>query len=382
VEAPHGYDKTMRETAYGFFLKVLANQGDGSPTPEPPMQLETWDDPKLRCFTDGGNRLAGPLLETLVRSRLPESPEFGALPESGKLEEWQDSLRARIREICKVPPPLTTPVNPFPVSTTSDGIRISGVSLQARERVGPNAGNPDHTSAGSLITAVKEGVDPKTAFIILSKRNRLETFTSKLVRDLIDRNALVAVAGLTGLTVCQKTTNCGEDAPSDFELATNLWMLDRTLPGEWIAEIQGLVTHMRMANPAIPVCLIGMEGMAETALLAAAVIDDVASVAVNKPLASYRDLISHKVRWDASEYLPGVLRHFDLPQLLAAIAPRKAVLLNPINGFREPYHAEDLEKLYAFAKSAYSMMNASPALTIMMDKPLDAESLLGATALP
>lgn len=373
VEARHGYDKTMRETVYGFFLKVLANQGDGSPTPEPPMQLETWDDPKLRCFTDGGNRLAGPLLETLVGSRLPESPEFGALPESGKLEEWQDSLRARIREICKVPSSSTTTVNPFPVSTTSDGIRISGFSLQARERVAPNAGNPDHTSASSLITAVKEGVDPKTAFIILSKRNRLEMLTSKLARDLIDRNALVAVAGLTGL---------GEDAPSDFELATTLWMLDRTLPGEWIAEIQGLVTHMRTAKPAIPVCLIGMEGMAETALLAAAVIDDVAGVAVDKPLASYRDLISHKVRWDASEYLPGVLRHFDLPQVLAAIAPRKALLLNPINGFREPYRAEDLERLYAFAKSAYSMMNASPALTIMMDKPLDAESLLGATALP
>ncbi len=356
AEAPHGYDKTMREAAYGFFLKALANQGDGSPSPEPPMELETWDDPKLRCFADGGNRLAGPLLETLVKSRLPESPEFGALPEIGKLEEWQDSLRARIREICKVPSSSTATVHPFPASTTSDGIRISGFSLEA-----------------SLITAVKEGVDPKTAFIILSKRNRLETFASKLVRDLIDRNALVAVAGLTGL---------GEDVPSDFELATNLWMLDRTLPGEWIAEIQGLVTHMRTAKPAIPVCLIGMEGMAETALLAAAVIDDVAGVAVDKPLGSYHDLISHKVRWDASEYLPGVLRHFDLPQLLAAIAPRKAVLLNPINGFREPYRAEDIEKLYAFAKSAYSMMNTSPNLTIGVDKPLDAESVFGVAALP
>lgn len=128
--------------------------------------------------------------------------------------------------------------------------------------------------------------------------------------------------------------------------------------------------------PGNQVCLVGVEGMAETALLAAAMIPAVGSVVVDQPLATYHDLVSHKVRWSASTYLPRVLQSVDLPHVIAAIAPRKVLLFNPINGFREPYRAEDLQRVYAFTRSVYETLEVPDAFQAVTDKPFDARSVL------
>ena len=385
VQAPHGYDKAMREAAYGFFLKALAKQGDGSPSPEPQIELEPWDDPKLRCFSDGGNVIAGPLLEPLVQSMLTGPPEFGAIPEKASLPQWQDALRTRIRDICGVPVVTENTVWPFPAQSISDEIDVSGFCISGRERVTGLTGtteNLDPTHFTSAITVVKKRAEPAMAFVVLSRRSRIETLTSKLVRDLVDKNMLVCVAALTGLE---------EGAPDEFELATNLWMLGRTLPGDWMAEIANLVSQIKAQRPEIPMCLVGLDGMAETALLAAAVTPDVSSVVVNEPLVSYRGLISCKVRWSAGEYLPRVLDHFDLPQAIAAIAPRKAALFNPINGFREACQPEILHRAYALPISAYvggwtagsrlrDALKAPDAFRILADTPFDAKAITEAAS--
>jgi hypothetical protein len=158
--------------------------------------------------------------------------------------------------------------------------------------------------------------------------------------------------------------------------------LGRTLPGDWMAEIANLVSQIKAQRPGIPVCLVGVDGMAETALLAAAIIPDVSSVVVDQPLVSYRDLISDKVRWSAGEYLPRVLNHFDIPQVIAAIAPRKVSLFNPINGIRESCPPEILQRAYAFTTGVYDMLNATDSFQIVADKPFDARAILDSAATP
>jgi dienelactone hydrolase len=63
----HGYQKRKREAAYGWFLKWLQNEGDGSPVAEPPLQIPAWDLPELRCFPPGENHPAGPGLVSLAK---------------------------------------------------------------------------------------------------------------------------------------------------------------------------------------------------------------------------------------------------------------------------------------------------------------------------
>jgi hypothetical protein len=64
----HGYQKKKREAAYGWFLKWLKDEGDGSPLAEPPLETPPWDAPELRCFPAGQNRPAGPGLVALAKS--------------------------------------------------------------------------------------------------------------------------------------------------------------------------------------------------------------------------------------------------------------------------------------------------------------------------
>jgi len=226
-------------------------------------------------------------------------------------------LRARIRDICAVPAAIESAVFAYPAQSASDGIEISGFAVASKEHMTGATGSFDCSHLVSALTIVKKRTEPKRAFVVLSKKSRLETLTSKRVRDLVDEDALVCVPELTGLD---------GNPPGEFELATNLWMLGRTLCGEWMAEIERIVAQLKAQRPGIAVCLAGVDGMAETALLAAAIAPGVSFVAVDQPLISYRDLISSKTRWSAGEYLPRVLQYFDLAQIIAAIAPRKVSL--------------------------------------------------------
>lgn len=70
----HGYQKRKREAAVGWFLKWMKNEGDGSPVPEPAIDVPAWDLPELRCFPPGQNRPAGPGLVALAL-RLARTPE-------------------------------------------------------------------------------------------------------------------------------------------------------------------------------------------------------------------------------------------------------------------------------------------------------------------
>lgn len=74
----HGYQVKKREAAYGWFLKWLRNEGDGSPYAEPPTQTLPFDAPELRCFPPGENRAAGPGIVEAVKRISP-----------GRREAWR-----------------------------------------------------------------------------------------------------------------------------------------------------------------------------------------------------------------------------------------------------------------------------------------------------
>lgn len=62
----HGYQQRKREAAYGWFLRYLMDRGDGSPSPEGPVDIAPPDAAELRCFPEG-KRAAGPGMEAFVR---------------------------------------------------------------------------------------------------------------------------------------------------------------------------------------------------------------------------------------------------------------------------------------------------------------------------
>lgn len=220
-----------------------------------------------------------------------------------------------------------------------------------------------------ILIAAKAGAAQSPAVLVVSS-SKLDTVSWLPVAELINRDTLVCLADLRGL---------GESAAEDFEIATDLWMLGRTLQGEWIADIRSVVRYVRSLPGVKRLCLVGREPMGELVLLAAACIPNVDAVVAETPLGSYKDLVSHKVRRPASIYLPRVLLNFDIPEVVAAIAPRKAALVNPVDGNGVPLDAERAAQLASHP--VYARLGAPGALTVVQGAALDA-NLISKTVTP
>jgi len=140
----HGYQKRKREAAYGWFLKWLKQEGDGSPVAEAPLELSAWDAPELRCFPPGEQHPAGPGLVALAKKAAMPAPP------GEDDEDWLPSLLGLRPMLVPTAPdllreeprlsfrPLTEPAGPGPKRVAwrmPDGVVVPGLLLQA----GPSA---------------------------------------------------------------------------------------------------------------------------------------------------------------------------------------------------------------------------------------------------
>ena len=72
--------------------------------------------------------------------------------------------------------------------------------------------------------------------------------------------------------------------------------------------------------------------------LHSAVLDDrIRQVVIENALVSYRTIVDQPVHRDVSPIMiPGVLRHYDTPDLIAALAPRMVSIYDPIDAAGKP----------------------------------------------
>ena len=91
------------------------------------------------------------------------------------------------------------------------------------------------------------------------------------------------------------------------------------------------------------------------ALFAAALDERIAATAMWETPVSYRSLILQQTDFPPSVYLFDVLRHFDLPELMASVAPRPLLIVDPVDGLRNRLPPDEAEArcrapMEAFAK--------------------------------
>ena len=89
------------------------------------------------------------------------------------------------------------------------------------------------------------------------------------------------------------------------------------------------------------------------ALFAAALDTRIEVVATWGAPASFRSLIVRDPAYPPSAFLFDVLRHFDLPEVTAAIAPRSTIIANACDGKGQPLSQEQLEGTYQYTREVY-----------------------------
>jgi hypothetical protein len=129
---------------------------------------------------------------------------------------------------------------------------------------------------------------------------------------------------------------------SFYLLSLRAEVTGRTLAGMRADEIIDAVDRLAAAGHSdITAYAAGPIGLA---LLHAATLDKrITRVVIEDSLASFRMIATEALHRNAPEYtIPGVLRHYDVPDLIQAIAPRKVDFRNPVDATGE--HIKELYK--------------------------------------
>jgi len=135
------------------------------------------------------------------------------------------------------------------------------------------------------------------------------------------------------------------------------WSMDRSLFGMRVQDVVRSVDYVASRADAgtAGVRVVGRGMGALWALYAAALDARIGSVVCENGLLSYRSLTeSDRYVHGASIFVRDVLRHFDLPQVAAAVADRPLLLLSPVDAMRRRVDAPRAQAEYQFTREVYT----------------------------
>jgi len=329
----HGYQKRKREAAYGWFLKWLKGEGDGSPAAEPEFEPPPWNQAEMRCFPK--NLPAGPGMNALARTILDQKRTPSA------------DVRRSLASTLGVPLPL--PLAPAPDLVHAEE-RLTGrpnAGLGTFERVGWRV--PD----GVPIPAVLIGADPgngRGVLVAFGDDGKENALRHPAVRAAADAGWTVVAVDLRGMGELTITK-------PGWVYAMSL-LLGENLVGRQALDLISGVRAIRADPPYLGkpfgVLAIGMN--ASLAGLYAAVLEpDIAWLAAEQGFHSFRDFI-HRPESSALSFnladpgrerdvkldreIPHALIPFgvalgpDIPELLSSLGKNKGVWAAAIDGDR------------------------------------------------
>ncbi len=343
-EGPHGTTRKQREAIYAWMTRWLKG-GSGEILPEPVYQTEYEED--LLCTSTGqvATSLGGDTPSTLnIRRYSALSPPRPDLSRPGAAEGVAARLRDEIRRMTRYEAP-GAPLDVVAAAPVADGgFRRTALTYRsgAARRVTATLFEPSAgATARKPVLYLCDGKPP--AFDI---------------QDLVQRGFAVLAVTLSGLEE-MRPDGSGYSGRwyGNEKLAWLAMMVGKPLPGfrldDVLRAVDVLDERKLLAGGG---CLGYARGVAPVLdLLHAAVLDPrISSVTAEGGLLSFASAARTPIHYRIFEsVLPGILVKYDLPDLVAAIAPRPVTLAN----FRLPAGASapltEVRKEYAYAESAY-----------------------------
>jgi cephalosporin-C deacetylase-like acetyl esterase len=168
------------------------------------------------------------------------------------------------------------------------------------------------------------------------------------------RGSLLIFSGLGG-----SSTRSSSIGP-EFKTAQLSLLLDRPLLGQ---RVDFLLRHAAREKSRCRVVAQGCTG--PVALHFAALSDLATEVTIEGGLVSWENVVRTPLSVNQiSNVVPSVLKHYDLPQLAATLAPRPLTLRNMVDAAGRPLAVKDVEAIYRPCREAYERAGASAKFRI------------------
>jgi cephalosporin-C deacetylase-like acetyl esterase len=148
------------------------------------------------------------------------------------------------------------------------------------------------------------------------------------------------------------------------------WFMDESVFGMRVLDVVRGVDYLTERASTKQVRVVGKGAGALWAMYAAALDSRIDAAICDRCLLSYRTLTqSDRYLHNASIFVRDVLRHFDLPQVSAAIAPRQLLLIDPVDAMKRPAGLEAAHGTYEFTQQEYAKAGAAGRFRIVQRGP-------------
>ncbi|MPY89067.1 MAG: prolyl oligopeptidase family serine peptidase [Luteitalea sp.] len=319
----HGYSQENREAMYRWFngvTKVSDAQNEPDLTIEP--------DEQLSCAPGGQvSSLGSHSIQSFTRQRSHAlRKQRTLLPAETLKERVAEFLKLRDRDSppdYRILRPLPSRGYPKPSALTYAVETDPGVhAIVTRLYDEPHLSRPPRDQ-------------PRAVLYVSHRSADVELGDEPLVRDLIaaEPNAGFYACDVRGIGDSQPDT-CGVNTflspyGSDYFYAAHSIMLDRPYPAQRTHDVLCVLDWL-VANDHREVHLVAKGWGAIPATFAALLSDAVVQVTLKNALTSYTVVAeAEHYDWPLSSFLPGVLKHFDLPDCYRALAAKNLKQVEP-----------------------------------------------------
>ena len=313
----HGYTKPRRLAAYAWFSRWLAQREDDGI--EPPIQLlseeELWCTRTGQVLTSLGGESVHSLNQTRALAlRRPALPPAGVIAKARELARYTPNSR----------PPAVAAYGFLP----RPGYRLEKLTYESE--------------SGIQIPAVLAiPATPKTGSpAVLLANCAGKSASAERVDALARAGSIVLAIDIRG---CGELTIKGPRGPNpwydDYRNTTAALLLGRTMLGLRVLDITAGIDLLN-ARPGLGVNQVNAIGIGTAAvpmLFATAFDQRIAGVELDGLLQSYQSVVASNLHRRVYEHvLPGVLQHFEVADLVQAIAPRPVTVLSYVDALGQP----------------------------------------------
>jgi cephalosporin-C deacetylase-like acetyl esterase len=350
----HGYNKSRRLAAYDWFGRWLKGARDTDPEP----QIEMATPEELRCTATGqvSTSLGGESVFTLNQKRLAQL-------KATRLTRPAD-LPGKVREVIRFEPPSgPLQVTPYGAITRS-GYRIEKLIYDSE----PGIFIP------SLLYVPDAGASKKAAVLMVTGDGKAASTSEAEQFAASGRVVLSIDMRGTGETRVDTDVNSREFDHyfGDFNNIMTALLVGKTMAGMRALDISRGVDVLTSRKEVDPNQVYGY-GKDEGALplLYATVLDGrIRRVMLDGMLVSYESVVNSRVSRRILEGVaPGMLKYYDLQDLVAAMAPRDVWIVNGTDPMGHELPAREVTKEYRRALEAFSQQGAAQAIHIRDRRP-------------
>jgi len=357
----HGYSHPRRMAAYDWFSRQFRDKEDT--TAEVPVTPETEE--ALFCTSTGqvATSLGGESVFTLNRARAEKLRQARTQPADARsLAAWQAKVREAAIRRSGYQAASGAAVSTGYGMLRREGYRIEKLTYESEPGI----------VVPALLFVPDAGPARRPAVILAIGEGKAES--AKEAGELAQSGVTVLSVDLRGMGETRALTDANDSEFAryfgDYNSGMSAILMNRSLVAMRARDILRGVDVLLARDDVDPTRLSGIgKDSAAVPMLYAAVFDQrLRSISLQGMVLSYDAVVTTRMHRNVFEQIvPGALIDFDLPDLVAAIAPRAVWISDSTAPAGAPVTHAEMVKTYSSSAGAFELAGAAGALRI--EKP-------------